>query len=179
MNPSLTDKFPVKLYVYHMRQDDPKKCTASKLHRFGLARMISNKSYIPHGAVVLNPLSKEILCFNDRKSILDRGLVVVDCSWMKFENVFSRGFKGLNRRLPFLVAANPVSYGKVYRLSSVEAFASALYIVGLKKEAEKLLSIFSWGSSFLTLNKEPLEEYLQARSNQEILMNEEMFFKRN
>jgi pre-rRNA-processing protein TSR3 len=73
------------------------------------------------------------------------------------------------RALPFLLAANPVNYGKPYQLSTLEAFAAALYILDEVAQATAILGIYTWGHRFLELNKEPLEEYRQARSSAEII----------
>ena len=104
------------------------------------------------------------------------GVVAIDCSWNKANIVFDRRFRGIYRRLPLLLAANPTNYGKIGLLSSVEALASALYIAGFEKQALKTLSIFKWGRSFSTLNESPLLEYRSAVDNKEAFKIEREFF---
>jgi pre-rRNA-processing protein TSR3 len=72
---------------------------------------------------------------------------------------------GEHRALPFLVAANPVSYGTPFRLNTVEAFAGALVILGHRERAEAVLSKFTWGHTFLELNEEPLARYADCEDS--------------
>ncbi|MEM2843161.1 MAG: DUF367 family protein, partial [Candidatus Bathyarchaeia archaeon] len=142
-----------------------------------LIKLITNPKLIPKFAVTLNPYAKEILTPADKELIERNGLIAIDCSWNKIYETFEKRFKGLNKRLPFLLAANPINYGKLSKLSSAEALASALYIVGYKKEAEKILSLFKWGKTFLTLNKNPLKDYSKAKSMEEVLKLEKEYFE--
>ena len=90
------------------------------------------------------------------------GLVGLDCSWNLSEEILQNNIKGENRRLPTLLAGNPTNYSIRGRLSTAEALAAALLITGFEKEAQRLLAVFTWGHTFLTLNKEPLEAYSQT-----------------
>jgi len=75
----------------------------------------------------------------------------------------------MERALPFLVAANPVNYGKPFKLSTVEALAAGLIILGERSQAELILSKFNWGHVFLKLNHEPLQEYAAAKNSAEVV----------
>jgi len=162
----------LRIVVYHARQCDPKKCTALKLNRHRLIRVVHRIRMLPKGAVVLNPLSKKAFSPADRKRILDKGLAAIDCSWVNADEILKLRFHGAQRCLPYLVAANPVNYGKPTKLSTVEALAAALYLAGLKDEARKLLSIFKWGHTFLELNKEYLETYVKAKTSEEVVQRQ-------
>jgi len=160
---STSSSMQVKLYVLYFRQDDPKKNTALRLAKFGFVKVLSPRDRVPKGVLVLDPFSSEVLSPLDRDVVLSRGLLVVDCSWTKAIETFRR-IKNLlrncvRRRLPFLVSANPSHYGKPYMLTSAEAIAAALYIVGFKDLSEKIMSVFKWGPEFIRINYERLEQY--------------------
>ncbi len=164
------------LFVYHLNQDDPKKCTALKLVRFGLVKKIDFR-HIRRTSLVLNPLSTDILSKSDA-NILKFGLVVIDCSWKKGLSVFTRTFPGKNKRLPILQAGNPINYSKIFTLSSAEAIAASLFILGHRKESEFILSKFKWGNTFFQLNTQILDAYSRARDSDEIAKIEKEYYKK-
>lgn len=142
--------------------DDPKKCTARKLARMELVKIIGSARQIPRGAVILNPFSEKALSKDDLIAAQHSGMVVLDCSWKHLEE-FPISRKDLRQRaLPYLVAANPVNYGHPCMLSSAEAFAAGLWILGEFEHASDVMSKFGWGHSFLMLNLELLNRYAAA-----------------
>ncbi len=165
-----------RLYALLLKQDDPRKCTAAKLTRFRSATPLFRVKQIPRKALVLNPFTLSVLVAKDRAVACENGLVVVDCSWERVGKAFAIGLPGYGRKLPTLLAANPVNYGKQHKLSSVEALAGALYILGFKDSASKLVAQFKWGPTFLTLNHEPLESYSSANTETEMSAAEAQYF---
>ena len=154
----------MELVIYHANQCDPRKCSGKKLARFDLVRLTHHISQLrPY--IVLSPFSEKAISPEDKGA---RGLAALDCSWAHAEEVFAR-FKLQERALPFLVAANPVNWGKPFKLSTVEALAAGLVILGEKSQAELILSKFNWGHVFLELNREPLSEYAAARDSAEVV----------
>ena len=164
-----------RLTIYHAKQCDPKRCTGLKLKRHGLARVVTSIRFLPKRAVVLNPFGKIAFSPADRQRIQNFGLAALDCSWEHAQKVLSTHVKGTSRCLPILIAGNPTNYAKATKLSTVEALAGALYIAGFKDEAEKALSIFKWGHTFLELNADLLEEYAGAKDSAEIVKMQSMF----
>ena len=155
------------LIVYHLAQDDAKKCTAKKLAKFGMAKIVKNIRALPHRAILLNPGAKKALSKEDKKV---KNIVAIDCSWERADEVFQRvELRMASRALPYLLAANPINYGKPFKLSTAEAFASALYILNDVEGAYKIMNKFKWGLHFLELNKEPLEEYRKAETSEEVV----------
>lgn len=160
---------PVRIVVYHAGQCDPKKCTALKLKRHGLVRLVPQTRLLPKRAVILNPFSKIAFSPADRQRIEKFGLAALDCSWEHAEGVLLKRVRGTSRCLPILVAGNPVNFGKLTKLTTVEALAAALFIAGFKEKAIQLLSIFKWGHTFIELNQERLENYAKAKDSTEII----------
>ena len=58
---------------------------------------------------------------------------------------------------------------KLNKLSTVEALAGAVYILGEPDLTHKLLQKFKWGNTFFELNKNLLQDYSKAQSESEIL----------
>ena len=170
----------VPLHVIHLDQDDPKKCTSRKLHQSGLINLHESANFAPRRGYLLDPRAKTVLAPEDGGLISMGGsIVVLDCSWKKIEeslDLISGRTKLEGRVLPFLLAANPISWGKVGRLSSAEALGASLAILGLREQARSVLEPFAFGSQFLDLNKEPLEAYSKADSREVIFEIQYEFF---
>jgi len=124
---------------------------------------------MPKRAIILNPFSETAFSPADRQRVADFGLAALDCSWEHAEKVLSHNVKGTSRCLPILLAGNPTNYAKATKLSTAEALAGALYIAGFKDEAREVLSIFTWGHTFLELNATLLDAYAAAKDSTEIV----------
>ena len=155
----------IPLVAYRDDSCDPRKCSVKKLARSGMARIVPRLRDLPRTAILLDPTAEQALSPADRPA---RSVAVLDCSW---EVLDTSAIRSLRRRraLPFLLAANPVNFGRPFRLSSLEAFAAALFILGERGQAEQILSIYTWGHRFLELNREPLEQYAGARDSAEVV----------
>jgi pre-rRNA-processing protein TSR3 len=156
----------VRLVAYDARQCDPKRCTSRKLARFGKVELVPRIAGLPPRCILLTPRGAIRLSPQDAPRAEARGLAVLDLSWKRGE--YPRVSIAEERSLPYLVAANPVNYGIPYLLTSAEAFAAALHIMGHREEAEGILSKFKWGESFLTLNRRPLEDYARGKDAADI-----------
>ena len=144
-------------------QDDPKKCTAAKMVKFGLAQNIKK---IGSKGLVLDPFAEKILLPKDASVI--HSIVGIDCSWNLANHAFSQKFNGIKRKLPPLLAGNPVNYSKLNKLTTAEALSGSLYILGFKEQSLELLIKFKWGHTFYELNQNLLNDYSQSTTEDDI-----------
>jgi pre-rRNA-processing protein TSR3 len=140
-----------------------------RLHRFGKIELVFKLRDLPSGALLLDPLGEKALSKRDVGIARQRGLIALDCSWKRIEQISNLRMRMVSRVLPYLVASNPPHYGRPTTLSTVEAIAAALFILGERERAMDILNIFKWGSTFLELNREPLEAYANAGNSTEII----------
>ena len=153
----------MQVHVLMLRQDDPKKCTAAKMVKFGLAKNVRTTLA---NTLILNPFVEKTILRSDR--LLVDSITGIDCSWDLAEKIFKKIFNGISRKLPPLLAGNPVNYSKLNKLTTVEAIAGAAFIMGFENLAQKLLDKFKWGHTFYDLNKNLLEEYSKTNSVEEV-----------
>ncbi|WP_435145421.1 DUF367 family protein [Halobaculum sp. P14] len=171
----------MELHVRYEGDDDPDKCTARKLDRFDLASLHRSDRETPYG-VVLNPHAERALSPADAPDGVaaaesDDALVALDCSWESAgEAMFS--LPGEHRALPYLVAANPVNFGRPMKLTTVEALAAALCVFGDREHAERVLAKFTWGETFLELNDEPLRRYADCADSGEVVEVQQEYLDR-
>ena len=153
----------MKLQLLMFYQDDPKKCTAAKMIKFGLAQNIKK---IGNKGLVLDPFSEKTLLPDDK--MLINSIVGIDCSWNLADKSFSKKFNGIKRKLPPLLAGNPVNYAKLNKLTTVEALSASLFILGFKEQSLELLDKFKWGHTFYELNQNLLNEYSKLENEEQI-----------
>lgn len=166
--PEVDDANDVKLALWDFGQCDRKKCSGIRLVRHGMVREMRMKQRF--AGICLSPLGRESVCRGDAKFIAAHGLSVVDCSWNRIEETPIAKIRcGPPKLLPFLVAANPVNYGRPAKLTCAEALAAALYICGWKDQAESVMSKFKWGHAFFSVNGEYLDAYAECRTAEEVI----------
>jgi len=163
----------IGVFALEMGQDDPTKCTARKMINMDLAKGVSRKFHASDKVIVLNPWAHRVLSPPDKGA---KSVLVVDASWNQAQEVFFRRLGGKHRRLPILLAANPTNYSRPGVLSSVEAVAATMYILGEVEEAASYLNIYKWGPNFITLNQEPLEAYRKARTEGKVIRAQRDYF---
>ena len=170
----------IPLHAIWLAQDDPKKNTAVRASRDDLLRLHKDFKRLPKRGVILEPLCGKVLGPEDREIFQNKGsLVALDCSWAQIESSVEHVMRRTRlkpRMLPLLLAANPVNWGKPGKLSTVEALAASLCLMGNELQAQELLSKYRWGERFLELNKEPLEAYASAKSSSELVALQFEFF---
>ena len=115
----------------------------------------------------------------DRGLLEQYGAAVVECSWVRIKEVpWSRVGGKCERLLPYLVAANPVNYGRPWRLNCVEAFAACFYICGHPEWAEEVLKHFRYGQPFLEINSQLLKRYAACSDEEDVKKTEQHWLEK-
>ncbi|ETN43088.1 uncharacterized protein HMPREF1541_02246 [Cyphellophora europaea CBS 101466] len=170
-------KPPFKAACWDFNHCDAKRCSGKRLMHFGLMRelAIGQKS----AGVVISPNAKKVVSPADREVLEQHGAAVVECSWVRVKEVpWARIGGKCERLLPYLVAANPVNYGRPWRLNCVEALAACFMICGKNEWAETVLQHFSYGQPFLEINSQLFERYQKCKDEDEVKKAEEMWLKK-
>ncbi|KAG7828938.1 hypothetical protein KL920_002731 [Ogataea angusta] len=169
-------KFPIKLAMWDFDHCDPKKCSGKKLERLGLMKDLRIGQKFQ--GIVVTPNATKVVSPSDRSLVEEIGVAVVECSWARLEEIPFSKIGGRNERLlPYLIAANPVNYGKPMKLNCMEAIAACLIIVGRMDLALELLQHFSYGAAFIAINQELFDIYQKGSDSSSILEMEKNFLE--
>ena len=170
----------VSVHAVWLAQDDPKKNTAVLASKRGNLKLHKRINTLPKRGIILEPRCGKVFGPEDHALIINGGsLVGLDCSWAHIEESVAQVMRRTRlqpRMLPLLLAANPVNWGKPGRLTTAEALATVLYLIGRVKQARDVLGAFRWGERFFELNKEPLDAYAQAQTSAELVELQFEFF---
>ncbi|KIY03106.1 uncharacterized protein Z520_01573 [Fonsecaea multimorphosa CBS 102226] len=169
---AVPERPPFKAACWDFGHCDSKRCSGKRLMHFGMMRELPVGQKFP--GVVISPNAKQILSPADRELLEQHGAAVVECSWVRLEEVpFSRIGGKCERLLPYLVAANPVNYGRPWRLNCVEALAACFCICGHDDWAEIILQHFPYGKPFLEINSQLFKRYAACQNEEEMKKAEE------
>ncbi len=157
----------IPVIIYDKGQCDPKKCTAKRMIKFGLGTEAKTLNAIPRGSIVLSPFAPQALSQADKR-YGRKGLVVMDLTWTNIDG-FPKPRMTNDRSLPYLLAANPVNWGRPMELNSAEAVLASLIILGEDEQAESFMGRFNWAPEFIRLNGYLLEEYAAAKDSTEVV----------
>ena len=156
---------------------DAKRCSGKRLMHFGMMRELPIGQKF--AGVVISPNAKKIVSAADKDLMEQFGVAVVECSWVRVKEIpWARIGGKCERLLPYLVAANPVNYGRPWRLNCVEALAACFFICGKEAWAEEVLQHFSYGKTFLEINSQLLRRYAGCQDEEEVKKTEETWLKK-
>ncbi|KAI8986448.1 hypothetical protein BDB01DRAFT_720617 [Pilobolus umbonatus] len=155
--------------MWDFKHCDPKRCSGVKLARCDMLKVLKLSQRFR--GIVASPIGEKVVSPSDRKIVEEYGAAVVDCSWARVDEVPFAKIKGsTDRLLPYLVATNPVNYGKPWKLNCAEALAAIFYITGFPEHGEALLEKFKWGHAFKKVNGGLLSRYAKCKDAAEVAL---------
>lgn len=159
---------PMPVAMWDFKHCDPKRCSGVKLARTNMLKTLKlNQRF---RGIVASPVGEKAVSPADRRLVELYGAAVVDCSWARIDEVpFSKIRGPTDRLLPYLVATNPVNYGRPWKLNCAEALAAIFYITGFPEYGEALMSKFKWGHAFAQVNGELLAQYAKCKDSAEVV----------
>ena len=159
--------------VVYLDQCNKKRCSGARLLKLKIAKKIEIRQI--RKSILLSPFTSTAISPADRSLALQHGITAIDGSWKQVQSTDASFNKDNPRALPFLIAANPVNYGKPTKLNCAEALAATLWILGEREKAEKLLFPFNWGEAFFDINYERLEAYASCKNSTEVIDQQNKF----